>query len=84
MHMNECKVHRNHDTYICQKCGHIFCSGCNDPEWRTDITENKHAGNVCQQCVKFHNVSMKIKKDGCCNSNDLIECFTQPVGAQRR
>jgi len=39
------------DTYICQKCGKVFCSKDYPPEWRADITENKSAGNVCPECV---------------------------------
>jgi len=40
------------DEYICQKCGRVKCSECHKPQWRTDITGNKSAGNVCPSCVK--------------------------------
>lgn len=53
MKLNECGWHsQTHDTYICQVCGNVFCSGCHEASWRTDITKNKHAGNVCPECEK--------------------------------
>ncbi len=40
------------DTYICQKCGKIFCSKCQPSQWRPDITGHKSAGNVCPKCLE--------------------------------
>ncbi len=40
------------DEYICQVCGKIKCSGCQPPEWRSDITGHKSAGNVCKPCLE--------------------------------
>ena len=42
------------DQYLCQKCGRIRCSAEEPSEWRTDITKNLNAGNVCPSCVKLH------------------------------
>jgi len=39
------------DMYICQKCGKDLCCKDYPPKWRTDITGNKHAGNVCPICL---------------------------------
>lgn len=83
MKLNKCTQHPNHDTYICQKCGHIFCDGCNPSEWRTDITNNEHAGNVCSQCIKAYDVFKKVEQGKKVRATELIKCFTQPVGAQR-
>lgn len=42
------------DTYICQACHKIFCSTETESYWRTDITNNKAAGTVCEACqAKF-------------------------------
>ena len=44
-----------HDEYVCQHPDHlgsrICCSGCQPPFWRTDLTKNEHAGNVCPDCL---------------------------------
>ena len=48
------------DEYLCQVCGRVKCSGCQPSTWRTDITGNKSAGNVCPDCLKAH----KPKSDG--------------------
>lgn len=42
------------DEYVCQVCGKICCSKCEPPEWRTDITKNTSAGNVCPVCLKLY------------------------------
>ena len=80
MKLNECKKHPSHDTYICQKCGRILCSGCFESEWRTDITNNEHAGNVCPDCVKaysvLNNIDIAVKKYG--------EATTENCGATKQ
>jgi len=40
------------DTYICQKCGKIFCSKCQSSQWRPDITGHESVGNICPNCLK--------------------------------
>lgn len=46
-----------HDTYICQVCAKIKSSAKSTPEWRPDITNNKSAANVCEDCVKKHDTN---------------------------
>jgi hypothetical protein len=40
------------DMYICQVCGRQLDSVKHPPVWRTDVTGNKSAGNVCPTCLK--------------------------------
>lgn len=40
-----------YDTYICQVCGKIYCSGCQDSVWMK-IPGKNFSGNVCPGCVK--------------------------------
>lgn len=42
------------DMVICQVCGGDFDSALVKMTWRTDITNNPRAGNVCESCVKAH------------------------------
>lgn len=53
-HFSDCSKHSGQDTWICQGCGQIFCSGCVMSEWRIDITGNNSAGNVCPTCIARH------------------------------
>ena len=55
-HFASCKRHAGCDTYICQMCATVLCSGCFKPEWRPDITGHASAGNVCPACVKVYSV----------------------------
>src|ERR1041385_1918229 len=50
-HFSDCCPGR--DTYICQVCARIRCSGCQDGEWLNlqEFTGIDRDGNVCPNCL---------------------------------
>ena len=49
-----------YDTWICQICAKVYSSGKVNSEWRTDITGNEHAGNVCPNCIEAHKDTKRV------------------------
>lgn len=43
---------RGHDQVMCQVCARAVDTGVKKVEWRTDITGNPRAGNVCEDCIR--------------------------------
>ena len=61
-HFSDCGKPGHLDTYICQVCGQVHCSGCVPSEWRPDITGNSSAGNVCRNCLNTRGNRNEVTK----------------------
>jgi hypothetical protein len=48
-----CPSHSGLDTWGCQACGKVFCSGCERSNWCTPVPGKTYNGNVCTRCLEF-------------------------------
>lgn len=46
-----------HDMALCQICCRDVDTGRETVKWRTDVTERKVAGNVCERCLDQHAIT---------------------------